>query len=48
MKKVFKIMMFGLLLAVGWTNVAQAQLKAECTVKKAHKSLMLPATKVSD
>jgi len=48
MKKKLTFLLFGLLLAVGWTNVAQAQLKAECTVKKAHKSLMLPATKVSD
>ncbi len=38
MKKKLSILAFGLLLAVGWTNVAQAQLKAELDLESLIKS----------
>ena len=45
MKKKLTILAFSLLLAVGWTNVAQAQLKAESPVKEYTESLVSPASK---
>ena len=47
MKKKFTILMFSLLLAVGWTTVAHAQLKAESPAKEFVKSAMSPAFNVS-
>ena len=47
MKKKFTILMFSLLLAVGWTNVAQAQLKVPSPVKELSQKLTAPATSKS-
>lgn len=45
MKKKFTILMFSLLLAVGWTTVAHAQLKAEYSTKEYVKSKASPVSK---
>ena len=47
MKKKLTILAFSLLLAVGWTNVAQAQLKSEPKLKSLTQEVMKPATDVS-
>ena len=44
MKKKLTFLAFGLLLAVGWTNVAQAQKLAESPTKKLTERIMSPAT----
>ena len=45
MKMKLTSLMFGLLLAVGWTSNASAQLKAEYSAKEYSKSLLSPASK---
>ena len=48
MKKKLTFLAFSLLLAVGWTNVAQAQLKVEPKLKSLTQKVMKPATDVSN